>query len=55
MSLVRALSVVNWPVGSHTALVAIDLPSGDLLDQRHLVRDAAIEALAGENAEFGFR
>src|SRR5664279_502981 len=42
------------PVGFGVMDIAISLPSGDLLDEDLLVRDAAVETLRRENGEFGF-
>ena len=42
------------PVCLRVLLVAAVLPGGDLLGQDLLVRDAAIEALGRQHAEFGF-
>jgi len=36
-------------------LVSAVLPCGDFLDQGVLVSDTPIEALTGQDAEFGFR
>jgi hypothetical protein len=41
------------PIGFDMFLVAGMLPGGDFLGQGLLVRDAAIETLAGQHAEFG--
>jgi hypothetical protein len=35
--------------------IAVVLPSGDLVDEGLLIRNAAVEALGRENAEIGFR
>ena len=40
------------PVGFGVMTIAVRLPGGDLLGQRGLVGDAAIEALRGQHAEF---
>ncbi len=42
------------PVGFGVMDIAISLPSGDLLNEDLLVRDAAVETLRRENGEFGF-
>src|SRR5450631_496023 len=42
------------PVGFGVMDIAISLPSGDLVDEDLLVRDAAVETLRRENGEFGF-
>ena len=47
------MAVVELPVGFGVALVAVVLPC-DFAGEDLLVGDAAIETLAGENAEFGF-
>ncbi len=41
------------PIRVGVMLVAIGLPSGDLLDQGALVRDAAIQTLGRQNAKLG--
>ena len=42
------------PVGFGVMDITISLPSGDLLDEDLLVRDAAVKTLRRENGEFGF-
>jgi hypothetical protein len=34
--------------------ISLALPGGDFVDEGLLVGNAAVEALSGENAEFGF-
>ncbi len=41
------------PVGLGVVSVAIAFPGGDLIDEGLFVGDAAIEALGGQDAEFG--
>lgn len=43
------------PVGPGFAGVAVVLPGGDFLDEGVFVGDPAVEALGGQDAEFGFR
>src|SRR5580658_11229082 len=43
------------PVGFGVMGIAVSLPSGDLVDEDLLVRNAAVEALRRENGKFGFR
>jgi hypothetical protein len=43
------------PVGFGVMGIAIRLPSGNLVDEDLLVRDAAVETLRRENGEFGLR
>ena len=43
------------PVGLGVAQVAVFDPGIDLAPEGVLVRDAPIEALAGQDGEFGFR
>jgi hypothetical protein len=42
------------PICFGVVFVSIGFPRGDLLDERGSVRNAAVEALRRENAEFGF-
>ena len=42
------------PIGLGVVVVAASLPGGDFLDQGLLVRDAPIETLRRQDAEFGF-
>jgi len=42
------------PVSLGVFGIAVVLPGGDFLDQGLLVRNAAVEALGRQNAEFGF-
>ena len=43
------------PVGFGVMGIAVVLPGGDFLDEGVLVGNAAVEALGGEDTEFGFR
>ena len=42
------------PIGFGVMLVSMGLPSGDLSFEGWLVGNAAIQALAGQDGEFGF-
>ena len=42
------------PVGLGMLGVAVAFPGGDFVNQRLLVGNAAVEALRGQDAEFGF-
>ena len=42
------------PVGLGMLGVAVAFPGGDFVNQRRLVGNAAVEALRGQDAEFGF-
>ena len=42
------------PIGFGVVAVAVALPGGDFCDDGFLIRDASVEALRGQNAEFGF-
>jgi hypothetical protein len=50
----RASAVVKVPVGLGVFGVAVVFPGGDFVNQRLLVGNAAVEALRGQDAEFGF-
>ena len=43
------------PIGFGVMGVAVLLPGGDFVDEGLFVGNAAVEALGGQNAKFGFR
>ena len=43
------------PIGFGVVRIAVVLPGGDFVDEGLFVGDATVEALGGQDAEFGFR
>ena len=43
------------PIGLSVIGISVAGPSGDFLDESLFVRDAAVEALGRQDAQFGFR
>jgi hypothetical protein len=43
------------PVGFGVACIAVAFPGGDFVDEGWFVGNTAVEALGGQDAEFGFR
>ena len=51
----RALGVVKRQFGFGVVRNAVVLPGGDFVDEGLFVGDATVEALGGQDAEFGLR